>query len=131
MDGVRSPKPLIHVPNRRELALKERTSDMDEQSHSIPDNDCLSPRDLVQDQQQFVEWLAAVRSCGDARNRIAVSGDTVSRGVFGKFYLLVSDGLTGVATTVTPNVTTCEFDQSERGLAANDPVFDQRQAGQQ
>jgi len=98
------------------MALKERKS-TDEQSHWIPDADNHLSIDLAQDQQQFDEWLASAKSGNDVRNRIAVSGGTVSRGQFGKFYLLVAEG--------PVMLTTDRCDQGSR-LAANDMVFDQQ-----
>ncbi len=74
---------------------------------------------LAQDQQQFNEWLFAARTSDDVRNRIAVTGGTISKGVFGKCYLLVPNGQVEIATTTS--------DQSMRGQAANDGEYEKHE----
>lgn len=70
----------------------------------------------ARNQERFNEWVADAKLSEDVRNRIAVAGETISRGSFGTLYLL--------ATNDSKPASEDQALLNMRGSAANDTDFE-------
>ena len=106
----------LRTPQLRDVHLKE-TGNREAQSQLMSESgDSQQRLAAARNQERFNEWVADAKLSEDVRNRIAVAGETISRGSFGTLYLL--------ATNDSKPASEDQALLNMRGSAANDTDFE-------
>ena len=107
----------LRTPQLRDVHLKE-TGNWEAQSQLMSESGDDQQRlaDAAHNQERFNEWVTDAKLSEDVRNRIAVAGEKISRGSFGKFYLLATNDSKPASDDLASS--------NMRRAAANDTEFE-------